>query len=78
MKTFAVYDKDGNIKKVISTTRKDLILINIPEGHTHMEVDHNVKTNTHKIQDGVVIKEKRKVEGKRLRRFNLKGVEKNG
>jgi len=55
MKTYAFYDDDGNITKVISTTRNDIVLRNA-DGLRYVKVDRSVKTTTHEMIDGVATK----------------------
>jgi hypothetical protein len=55
MKTYAYYDKDGNIVKIISTTRTDLVSKNA-KGMKWMKVDPSVNKTTHKIIDGESVK----------------------
>jgi hypothetical protein len=55
MKTYAFYDDDGNIVKVISTTRSDLISKNT-DGMRWANIDPSVKKSTHKIINGKVEK----------------------
>jgi len=55
MKNYALYDKDGTIKKIISTTRKDVIEINLTKDLQYIEVTPDVKIDTHQIMDGEVV-----------------------
>ena len=57
MKTFAIYDKTGKIKKIISTSRKDIIEKNLSKDHEYIEVDPSVKTGSHQVIDGQVVKD---------------------
>ena len=57
MKTYAFYDETGKIKKVISTTKGiDFIKKNFDKGQQYIEVDHDIKTNSHLIVDGKAVK----------------------
>jgi hypothetical protein len=57
MKNFALFDETGKIQKIISTTKGlDFIKLNL-KGLQYIKVDSEVKSNSHKIIDGKVVKQ---------------------
>jgi hypothetical protein len=61
MKTFAIYDKDGVIKKVISTTRSNVVGKNLSKAEAenlqYIKVTSDVRAGIHQIVNGRVVKQ---------------------
>ena len=64
MKSYAIYDKDGTIKKVIVTTRKDAVESNLAKDMKYIEVGPEVKRSSYQIISGKAEKVKIKVDQK--------------
>lgn len=78
MKTYAIYDGDGNIIKVITTTRKDgkSVIEKNANGLDYIEVDASTKITSCQIVDGkpvaLKIKAYRKQIGAKTVAFEMK------